>query len=497
MLRKIVRDNTTLLLLVALLIFGGFIGWQVLRLFDGNNAHLSIAANIGSGNNVQETVNELTDTATSRPRIALQRWTTRNGARVYFVAAPELPMLDIRVLFDAGSSRDGNHPGLARFTSAMIGEGTLSHDVDQINEGFEAVGAEFSASSYRDMAVVQMRSVSTSDLLSPALALFTDVLSQPNFPATAIERIRNQMLIGLQRDEDEPGTIASRSFMAALYLVHPYANPPEGTVDSIKSMRSEELKAFHQRYYVARNAVIAMTGALSREQATQIAEKLSSSLPVGMPASELPEPPAPVGGNFHVKFNSKQTHILIGLPALKRNDPDEAALELANQILGGDGLTSLLGEQIRNQRGLAYSVGSSFRAMRAAGPFTVAMQTRNDAAGEALGVSLQTIKDFAKNGPTPEQLENARKQLIGSYPLQIAGNSAIVGTLGMLGFYGLPDDYLEQQLTKTEKLTAEDVRQAFVRHVPMDRLLIVTLGPEKPVPKITPAKPGAPKTAAP
>lgn len=497
MLRKIARDNTTIVLLVALLLLGLFVVWQVARLSanGGTGTHQSIASAVAGSSSVPATVAALEGTAVSRPRLALQRWQTSNGARVYFVAAPELPMLDIRVLFDAGSARDHIQPGLARLTAAMIGEGTPSHSVDQINEGFEAVGADFSASSYRDMAVVQLRSLTTPELLAPALALFTDVVANPSFPADAAERIRGQMLVGLQRDEEEPATIASRSFMAALYMVHPYAMPPEGTVASVKSLRSEDLRGFYQRFYTARNAVIAIAGAVNREQATQIAEKFSSALAAGAPAPELPVPPAPTGGSFHVKFDSRQTHILIGLPALRRNDPDEAALELANQVLGGDGLASLLGEEIRNKRGLAYSAGSNFRAMRSVGPFSVQMQTRNDAAGEALGVSLDTLRKFAKNGPTPAQLEDARRQLVGSYPLQLAGNGAIVSTLGMLGFYDLPDDYLEQQLAKIEKLSAEEVRAAFARHVPVDRLMVLTLGPEKPVPKVTPPKPAAPGAA--
>lgn len=493
MLRKIARDNTTIILLVALLLLGLFVVWQVARLSSdgGTSTHLSIASAVAGSSSVPATVAALEGTAVSRPRLPLQRWQTSNGARVYFVAAPELPMLDVRVLFDAGSARDHIQPGLARLTAAMIGEGTPSHSVDAINEGFESVGADFSASSHRDMAVVQLRSLTTPELLAPALALFTDVVAHPSFPGDAVERIRGQMLVGLQRDEEEPATIASRSFMAALYMVHPYAVPPEGTVASVKSLRAEDLRGFHQRFYTARNAVIAIAGAVDRDQAAKIAEKFSAALATGMPAPELPVPPAPTGGSFHVKFDSKQTHILIGLPAIRRNDPDEAALEVANQVLGGDGLTSLLGEEIRNKRGLAYSAGSSFRAMRSVGPFSIQMQTRNDAAGEALGVSLETVRQFAKTGPTPQQFEDARRQLVGSYPLQLAGNSAIVSTLGMLGFYGLPDDYLEQQLSKIEKLSAEDVRAAFARHVPIDRLMVVTLGPEKPVARITPPKPGA------
>ncbi len=490
-LRRIFRDNTTIALLLVLLALGAFIAWQLTRLGSDDGAPTRVAAAIPAGASVQETVGALEATPVSRPRLALQRWQTANGARVYFVPAPELPMLDVRVVFDAGGARDGGLSGLARFASAMIGEGTATRGVDAINAGFENVGAQFGTSSHRDMAVAELRTLAGAGQADPALALFTDVLANPSFPADAMERIRGQMLVGLQRDEEEPGTIASRAYMAALYLVHPYATPPDGGVDTVKAIRVEDLRAFHKRYYVARNAVIAITGAVDRARAEQLAAQIAGALPAGEPAPVLPAPPEAKGGNFHVKFDSQQTHLLIGLPALKRNDPDEAALLVANEILGGNGLTSLLGEEIRNKRGLAYSAGSGFQGMRAAGPFTVSMQTRNDSAGEALGVSLETLRRFAKEGPTEQQLEDARRQLVGGYPLQLAGNRAIVGTLAMLGFYNLPDDYLERQLARIEQLTREDVRAAFARRVPVDRLIVVTLGPEKPVPKVTPPKPGA------
>lgn len=493
---KIFRDKPTLLLFAALLALAAFIGWQVSRLGSDNTLHASVASITAGGTSVKDAVAALETTPVSRPQLKPQRWKTRNGARVYFLPAPELPMIDVRLVFDAGGARDGGLDGLARFTSAMIGEGTGTRSVDEINEGFEAVGARFSTASYRDMAVVQLRSLTAPELLTPSLALFADVLAKPSFPREAVDRTRDQMLIGLRRDEEEPGTIASRAFMAALYLVHPYAAPAEGNSQTVRSIRVEDLKAFHQRYYVARNAVLAIAGAVDRAQAEQIAEQITTGLEGGVPAPQLPAPPSTSGGNFHVKFPSSQTHILIGLPALKRNDPDEAALMVANEVLGGGGLTSLLAEEIRNKRGLAYSAGSSFQAMRAAGPFVVRMQTRNDAAGEALGVTLDTLKRFAKDGPSAPQLDDARRQLLGSYPLQLAGNDALVSTLGMMGFYNLPDNYLEQQLTRIEQVSASEVRDAFARKVPLDKLMVVTLGPAKPVPIVTPAKPGAGAPAA-
>lgn len=188
---------------------------------------------------------------------------------------------------------------------------------------------------------------------------------------------------------------------------------------------------------------------------------------------------------------------MIGLPSLVRGDDDEAALTLANEILGGDGLTSLLAEAVRNKRGLAYSVSSNFQPMRAEGPFVISLQTRNDAAGEALDLVLDVLRRFTEQGPAPDQLVDARRQVVGRYPLQFASNDSIVSTLGMLGFYNLPDDYVPRKLELMEKVDAKAVRDAFRRHVPLDRVMIVTLGPEKPMPQTDSAAPASSSVTSP
>jgi len=481
---RVRHDVVTQMLLAVLLLLGGFVTWQLVSVDAGDDTAAAVATSAAGGVDVTETVAALEQVPVSRPQLAFQRWNTSRGARVYFLPAPELPMLDVRVVFDGGAARDGGLAGLARFTSAMIGEGTATRSADQINAGFEEVGAVFSSASYRDMAVAELRSLTQPRLLTPALALFADVIAHPSFPREDLERTRSQMLVGLARAEEDPGTIASRAFMTALYLVHPYAAPPEGTVDTVKAIRVEDLRAFHQRYYVARNAVIAIVGAIDRVQAADIAEQIASALPAGEPAPALPDPPVAKGGHFHVRFDSQQTHILIGLPSLARNDPDEAVLTLANEVLGGGGLSSLLGEEVRNKRGLAYSAGSGFQAMRADGPFIVSLQTRNESAGEALGVALDTLKTYIRRGPDDTQLNDARRQLVGSYPMQFAGNGALVGTLGMMAFYGLPDDYLARRLASFEQLDRVAVQKAFASHVPESQLMVLTLGPEKPVPRL-------------
>lgn len=495
LLQRLGRDRVSLALVGVLLLLALFTAWQLARVKADDAQNTTVATPSAAGVPVSEVVTALEQVPTSSPALALQRWKTGNGATVYFVPAPELPMLDIRVIFDGGGARDGGLAGLARFTSAMIGEGTTSRSVDEVNSGFENVGADFGAASYRDMAIANLRSLTRPESLEPAIALFVDVLANPAFPRDDVERIRNQMLVGLARAEEDPGTIASRAFMAALYLAHPYASPPEGTVDTVKRIGIEDMRAFHRRYYVAGNARIAIVGALDRVQAEDIASRIASALPSGQAAPALPAPPDAKGGHFHVKYDSQQTHILVGLPALARHDPDEAALRLGNEVLGGGGLTSLLGEEVRNKRGLAYGAGSGFQPMRARGPFVVNLQTRNESAGEALGVTLATLKQFIAAGPDTAQLDDARRQLVGSYPLQLASNDAIADTLGMMAFYGLPDDYLAQQLARYQTLDQASVRKAFAAHVPDSQLIVVTLGPEKPVP--TTGKPATPAAGAP
>ncbi|MFP5384095.1 MAG: M16 family metallopeptidase [Gammaproteobacteria bacterium] len=498
-LHRIARDNLTVLLLVLLMIFGAFVAWQLSRLAGEEHGTAATAALAAKSQSVAATVEMLQEQPASRPELAVQRWTTASGARVLFVPSPDIPMLDVRVLFDAGAARDGAYPGLARFTSAMIGEGTPTRSTDEIAGGFESIGAQFGTSSFRDMALVELRTLSEPEIADAAVALFADVVAHPSFPEPAVARVREQMLVGLRRDEERPATIAHRSFIAALYLMHPYASPVEGTADSVRRIDRESLRAFHKNHYVANNAVIAITGAVERPRAEQIAALIANALPTGAPAPELPQPPVAGGDGFHVTYDSQQTHIFLGLPSVRRGSPDEAVLSVANQILGGDGLTSLLADAVRNQRGLAYSVGSNFQSMRVNGPFVVNLQTRNDGAGEALAVVQDVLKKFSQEGPTEAQLIDARRQLAGSYPLQFASNSAIVGTIGMLGFYNLPDDHIAQQLARIEQVTAAEVRDAFRRHVPLDRLITVTLGPEKPVvPAVLPPLPaGSAPTPAP
>ncbi|WP_426415451.1 M16 family metallopeptidase [Aestuariirhabdus sp. LZHN29] len=417
------------------------------------------------------------DPTVKRRALNIQHWQTSNGARVYFVAAPELPMLDLRLVFDAGSARDGEQAGLAMMTSGLIGEGTDNLSASQISQGFEGLGVEFSAGSYRDMAIASIRSLSDPLQLQPALDLFMEVVSEPSFPADAFSRSRNQALASLQHQQQRAGVLANLRFFSALYGDHPYAIPSQGTEETLSRMQRSDLQGFYQRYFVANNLVISLVGDLDRPSAERIAQQISDRLPAGQRAPELPPvKPLSTATLAHIEHSSQQTQILVGGLGVSKGDPDYAALYVGNEILGGGGFGSRLMEEVREKRGLTYGVYSHFAPMHERGPFMISLKTRADQSELALQVVNDTLAGFLANGPTPLELKTAKQNILGSFPQTTASNSSIVSQLGSIGFYDLPLDQLEQFLADVEQVSAQQIRDAFARHIDQQKLITITAG---------------------
>lgn len=405
----------------------------------------------------------------------IEHWQTANGARVYFVAAHELPMVDVQVVFDAGSARDAV-PGVASLTAGLLTEGAGRLDADAIATRFDTLGAHIGSSAGRDYASVSLRSLTEAALLQPALDTLAQILREPSFPAAAFERERRRVLIGLRAQEQRPSALAERAFFRALYGEHPYAQPTPGTAESVAALKRDAVLAHYRRYYVAQNALVIIVGDLERAAAERLAENLVGQLPPGSAPAPLPAVTAPDGASVHLPHPSSQTHILVGQPVLRRGDPDYFALYVGNHILGGSGLVSRISEEVREKRGLAYSAYSYFAPMREAGPFQMGAQTKNESAAEALAVLRETLQRYREAGPTAEELAAAQKNITGGFPLNIDSNSDIAGYLAMIAFYQLPLDYLDDFIDRVDAVTVEQVRDAFQRRVDPARLVTVTVG---------------------
>lgn len=428
------------------------------------------------------------DSSSPIPPLNIQHWQNSKGANIYFVEAKEIPMLDIRLVFDAGAARDGKLPGLARLTNSMLEEGSKNHNVEEIAKGFEAVGAIFSASSHRDMAVLQLRSLTKEKWLNPALDLFEEVVSHPTFPKESFERLQKLSLLSLEQRQQSPKAKLSDALYHALYGDHPYGIPPQGTQDSLNTITVDDLRNFHQTYYSTKNLVVAIVGDINKAGAEKLADRITAELPEGERAATLPPiKPLEEGQSVFVEHPSTQTHINIATHSIRRGDDRFFPLMVGNEILGGGGFASILNEEIRQKRGYSYSVYSYFVPMLAEGPFLISLETKTESADDALKVAKDTLQEFIEKGPSDEQITLAKRQLVNAFPLQLASNSSINGHLGSIGFYQLPLDYLDHYLDKIKNVTKEQIQEAFKEMIDPDKLLVVQVG--QPQPKQTEKQP--------
>jgi zinc protease len=414
---------------------------------------------------------------TTKAAPEIQHWTTDKGLKVYYVHAPQLPMVDMRLVYSAGSARDADKAGTALLTNALITMGADGLDADQLAEQFESVGAVTSSGAARDMAWFTLRTLTLPDAKKTAIEAWLKVLGQPDFPEKDFARLKKQTLVGLQAEKQSPSAVASKIFFKNLFGDHPYASPKNGTEESINALTLDDIKAFYQKNYVAKNAVLAMVGNVDKAEAETLANNISSVLQAGdKPENIPPVQPLTDSKTIKIPFPSQQAHIMIGQVGDKRGDKDYFTLYLGNHIMGGGGFTSHLMKEIRDERGLAYSAYSYFSAMKENGPFVLSLQTKLSQTEEAVSVARDVVKSFRENGPTDEELIGAKKDVNGGFPLNVASNADIVEYIAMIGFYDLPLDYLDAFTGKIDAITKEQIKDAFQRRVHPDKMLTVIVG---------------------
>lgn len=443
-------------------------------------------------------VNQLFKDAATWPsanfKLQPQQWTHTLGTPIYFIQAADLPMLDVRLIFNAGSARDGKLPGLANLTAALLDQGADKLDVNAISEQLETLGSQLSIDAYRDMAVIQLRTLTDPAHLQPTLQLLSRILAAPNFPDSALTRIRHQLLLGLKQEQQQPAALIQKKLWQTLYPQHAYGQSPNGTNASLAAINQAHLKAFYQQYYTSANAVLAMVGAIDRPTAETISQQLLAALPVGNAAPALPAPEPINAQHIHIPFASQQTHIQIGVLGISRKDEQYAAFYLANEVLGGGGFSSRLNQVIREDAGLAYSVGSHFVPMQTQGPLMISMQTRNEKAAEALQKIDQVLAAMINVGPTESEIHSARQHLVSSYPLGLATNLSQVGQLASLAFYQLPAAHINEFPHQLMIVQSASTLPLLKQLLPPERRIIVTLGPIDPLATIQTSV--APQTAA-
>lgn len=417
--------------------------------------------------------------AGTAPALEIQSWQTEQGTRVMFVHAPQLPMVNISVLFDAGSARDGEQPGKARLLNELLMEGAGDRDADALARHLESRGIEISTRISRDIAWINMRSLSDKVILTVALDTLAEVVARPRLDAAAIARVKERTLAELRLSHQSAEDVADQMLMQALYGKHPYAHDPLGNEASLGTLNESQLREFHDQYYTAANAVIALVGNVDRGQAELLVNRLASSLPEGKKVEPLPQPRRPRSITQRKKFPASQTHIYMGMLGISRKDVDYFPLLVGNHFLGGSGLTSIMGEEVRNKRGLSYGISSHFSPLWVQGPWILSAQTKNKQADSTRELMTALYRDFVDEGPTRKQLEAAKKHLVGGFPLKLSSNRKILQRIALIGFYDLPMDWLDTWSDRVQQVTASQIRRSFRRRMSVKHLVTVMVGGKK------------------
>lgn len=410
-----------------------------------------------------------------RTALPYQHWQTKQGTPVYFIETHQLPTLDVSVVFDAGSARDGRAYGVAALTNSLMDAGSDGLAGNEIQQRFDQVGALFDSHVGRDMATLSLKTLVDKTYREPAVATFLSLLKSPLFPKGEVKRVKHQFQNSLQALQQSPRALAQMHFYQELYGDQPYGHLVIGDKASVAALTRSAVVAFYQRYYVAQNAAIVIVGSVSQQHAKVLAENIAGSLPQG----NHPRPITPMvayhGVHKWVEYPSNQTSVLWGQQGINRQDPNYFALMVGNSILG-EGMTSRLFKRVRSEGGYVYTVQSRFNRLLQPGPFVVSFQTRTLAAVKAYDLVKSVTKKFIEEGPSEAELKAAKKSIIGRFALSLASNEALKNALIVQAFYHVPADYYETYRAKVAAVTVADVREAMRQHFDYHNFVAVLVG---------------------
>lgn len=406
-----------------------------------------------------------------------QQWQTPNGVTVIFYPAKEVPILDISIAFAAGSAYDGGAYGLSTLTAQLMNQGNNGLDASAIAEKIEHTGAQYGATSTRDMVALNLRTLTRSDALNEAITTYADIINHPDFPEASFTRQKNQQLMSIQQVKDSPDDVANQVFFQALYHEHPYAHPIIGDTSHVTALTLNQVQAFYKRYFVGKNAVLVMVGAIDSPTAHRLANQLAGQLPLGEPSPSIPKAkPLLKSESQSIPFPSSQTILRLGQLGINHDDPRYFPLLVGNYTLGGGSLVSELAIELREKRGLTYGVYSQYSPMPGLGPFVISLSTRRDQAATAVNLTREVLSAFISKGPTASELQSAKQFLTGGFPLSLASNRNIADILLKMAFYHLPSDYLNTYLQHINDVTLNEVKNAFQTQIVPGALLQVSVG---------------------
>jgi zinc protease len=414
--------------------------------------------------------------ATPSHALDIKKMTLSNGATLLVSEQHQLPMVTVMIEFDAGTRRDPKgKEGLAELTARCISQGTKELTAPEFDQKVDFMGSSVGVSAGRDYSTAGMTSLKKYQ--GETLQLLSGILVEPGLRDADIERKRAEQVAQIKAAEEHPGYTADVEFTKDLFGDRPYGHPGAGYADSVAKVTNDDVRGFYHDYYKLGSSIIAVAGDVTADEVKASLEKALAGLSGSVEPQPTP-PPITVAPGLQVKLidrNVMQANIIMGSGGVERSNPDFYRLKVMNYILGGGGFSSRLVKVVRSAHGLAYSVNSGFEPGKFQGAFTIGLQTKNESSNEAIDLVLQQLREIQEKPVSDEELDGAKKFLIGSFPLGLERQSAIASFMIQVEFYGLGLDYADQYPKLIGAVTKDDVLAVAKKYLHPDAMIVVAV----------------------
>jgi zinc protease len=412
-------------------------------------------------------------------KMKIETVTSPGGIKAWLVEERSVPLVAVRFAFDGGSSQDpAGKEGVSNFLSGMLDEGAGDLNAQSFQERMEEIAMRMGFEGSRDHFYGSFETLTVNR--AKAVELLTLAINKPRFDADAAERVRKQLLAGLAYSVRNPDRVASREWSRTAFPNHPYGRPTEGTPESVAAITPDDLRTAHKRMFARNTLRVVAVGDINATDLAAMLDQIFGGLPAKADLAAVAKV-APLTGGVQrvVEMDVPQSVAIFGANGIARKDPDFIPAFVVNQILGGGGFASRLMEEVREKRGLAYSVYSYLQPMQAGAYFGGGVSTKNEEIGQSLDVIRAELKKMADEGPTPQELENARSYLIGSYALRFDTNAKIANQLLAIQQEDLGIDYVERRNKEVAAVTIDDVKRVARRLLKTDDLIVTIVGKPK------------------
>ncbi len=397
--------------------------------------------------------------ATGVLAVDIQKVTSKQGITALLVEDYTVPLIAMSFTFKGGATQDATgKEGTAELMATMLDEGAADLSSQQLQEALDDAGLNYSFNAGQDTFSGSAQTI--VDDSAEGFDLLRKMLVEPRFDTEPTERMKASLSNNLRQQETDPNAIAGKAMRELVYGDHPYGRPSSGTLETVATLQPDDLKSYHKRVFARDNLIIGVVGAIAPEDLIDMLDTVFGDLPEKAQLTPVPDITVETGEDRHIELDTPQTSITLALPGIKRDDEDFFAAYLMNYVLGGGSFSSRLYDEVREKRGLAYGVGTYLSLNDHSGLLGGGSATQADRAQQTVDIILAEVKRMADDGPTQEELDNAKAYITGSYAISnLDTSSKIASVLVAIQESDLGIDYMDRRAGYVADVTLDDVKR--------------------------------------